>query len=102
MKKHIVINLTVESMFWGNWSGVNIDASIQKYANAVMAQVSSRYAEANVRVTVFQDESAPEYPPRKTLTLFGYVYPESEYVSAKVTQIMSDLWNDRSAWIVNT
>lgn len=90
-------------MFWGDWSGVDVDASIQKYADAVMSQVSSRYPDASVSVNVFQAEPdvtlAPR--PRRALIVEGYPQPASEHIDSDVAKTMTEIWNDRPTWIVN-
>lgn len=96
MKHQIVINqdVTEDGMFSGDWSGVDLDASADKYTELVLAQVVERFPDASVTVNSVTTAT------REIIVLDGYVYPEYDEVHSVVEDVMNRIYNDFDAWVV--
>lgn len=96
MNKAIIINqdVTDDGMFSGDWSGVDMDASAEKYTDMVLAQVAERFPDASVTVNSVTEAT------QNVIVLDGYVYPEYDEVYSVVEDVMSRIYNDFESWVV--
>ena len=96
MKRIIVRQeATEDGMFSGDWSGVDMDASAEKFVDVLHAAIKKHHPDANVTVEAIDE------PTMDPVVIDGFDYQDRDWVMSNVEDIINRTYEDFAAWVVN-
>ena len=96
MKQIIVRQEATENgMFSGDWSGVDMDASAEKFVDVLHAAIKEQHPDANVTVEAIDE------PTMDPVVIDGFDYQDRDWVMSNVEDIINRTYQDFDAWVVN-
>jgi|CXWK01.1.fsa_nt_gi predicted DNA-binding protein len=95
MKQIIVRQEATENgMFSGDWSGVDMDASAEKFVDVLHAAIKEQHPDANVTVEAIDE------PTMDPVVIDGFDYQDRDWVMSNVEDIINRTYQDDATWVV--